>query len=61
MAEKVLKVEPVEVKDEFRVCPECGYERGFHVSFVRKPGAETFGLILICTGCGGRYDVGKSV
>jgi len=42
--------------DEFRVCPSCGYGRGFHV-WLRQEG-EAFRIGLICPSCGASYDVG---
>ncbi len=46
----------VELADEFRICPACGYELGFHSSFLRCE--EGYRIILICPDCGARYDVG---
>ena len=54
---KVSKeIEMIELVDEFRVCPACGYELGFHSSFLRSE--EGYRIILICPNCGARYDVG---
>lgn len=41
---------------DFSKCPECGYTKGFHVSF--RAEEETHRLLLICPSCGARYDVG---
>jgi DNA-directed RNA polymerase subunit M/transcription elongation factor TFIIS len=58
------------VDEEFRVCPACGYEYGFHTSFLRidagknfpvKSTREVYRVILICPECGARYDVGWRV
>ena len=58
------------VENELHTCPECGYERGFHSSFVTTGGnkdnpvrsaREVFRVILICPECGARYDVGWQV
>jgi uncharacterized Zn finger protein len=46
----------IELKEEFRICPKCGYELGFHSSFLRSD--EGYRIILICPECGARYDVG---
>ncbi len=55
---------------EFRVCPACGYELGFHTSFLGtnadkdnpvKSTREVYRVILICPECGARYDVGWRV
>lgn len=61
MAEVSDKVEAVRMEGEFRVCPACGYERGFHVSLVAPADASRVVLVLICPNCGARYDVGKQL
>lgn len=43
-----------EIKEEFHVCDTCGYDRGFHVSFVKS---ESYEIILICPQCGQRFKV----
>ena len=42
--------------DEFRICPTCGYKRGFHSSF-RKEGSK-IKVIFICPQCGSSFDLG---
>jgi hypothetical protein len=55
---------------EFRICPTCGYELGFHTSFIGtnadknnpvKSTREVYRVILICPECGARFDVGWRV
>ncbi|NYT01844.1 MAG: hypothetical protein GKC10_03680 [Methanosarcinales archaeon] len=46
----------VEIGDEFRTCPHCGYDLGFHVSFLRE--GKRHRIVLICPNCGSRYDPG---
>jgi transcription elongation factor Elf1 len=53
VSEEIRQVEPV---DEFRICLACGYERGFHVSFLHDGGDPR--IVLICPNCGARYDAG---
>jgi len=43
-------------QEELRVCPECGYERGFHVSFKKTTGKTR--IALICPQCGQSYSIG---
>ena len=52
---------------EFHTCPACGYELGFHTSFIGENAdrdnpvrstREVYRVILICPECGARYDVG---
>ncbi|HSV96265.1 MAG TPA: hypothetical protein VLM75_04940 [Spirochaetota bacterium] len=42
--------------DEFRICPNCGYARGFHASFRKEK--EGLMVIFICPECGSSYDIG---
>jgi transcription elongation factor Elf1 len=44
--------------EEFRVCPECEYEKGFQV-FFKKLKHKTR-IYLICPHCGQSYDLGWS-
>lgn len=55
------------VENELDTCPACGYKLGFHTSFVSTNAGrdnpvpstrEVYRVILICPGCGARYDVG---
>jgi transcription elongation factor Elf1 len=50
------EIKKIDLQDEFRVCPQCGYELGFHCSFLQ--GKAGIRIILICPDCGARYDVG---
>ena len=50
------EIKRIELQEEFRICPACGYERGFHSSFLKD--GEGHRIILICPNCGARYDVG---
>jgi len=45
--------------NEIRVCPSCGYGRGFHVSF--KTAGTKAQVCLICPGCGQSYLLGWAV
>ncbi len=56
VSEDIMEVSP---ENEFRVCPSCGYEYGFHVSFLRDEGK--YRIILICPQCGARYYTGWNV
>ena len=66
----VKEITRLPVENELHTCPDCGYERGFHTSFVRasasgdnpvKTAREVFRVILICPECGARYDGGWRV
>ena len=43
------------IEKEFRVCDKCGYDGGFHVSFVQN--AESIEIILICPSCRQQYTI----
>jgi predicted RNA-binding Zn-ribbon protein involved in translation (DUF1610 family) len=58
------------VVGELHRCPACGYERGFHTSFISmnadkdnpvKSTREVWRVILLCPECGARFDVGWRV
>jgi DNA-directed RNA polymerase subunit M/transcription elongation factor TFIIS len=64
------EIKNIKIEDELRVCPACGYEYGFHTSFLKvnagrdspiKSTREVYQVILICPECGARYDVGWRV
>ena len=55
------KIRTIDVKEEFRVCPSCEYQRGFHVSFVPNDGNKQLRLVFICPSCGTRYEIGKFI
>jgi hypothetical protein len=55
VSEKIKKIAP---QGEFRICPTCGYELGFHISFVQDNNEKKFNIILICPNCGARFNVG---
>ena len=55
------EITAIDIKEELHVCPNCGYQRGFHVSFISKDSQERLALVLICPSCGSRYDVGKLI
>jgi len=49
------KPQPISIEKELHVCPQCGYDDGFHTSFVRTT-KDTCKIILICPSCHARYD-----
>jgi hypothetical protein len=52
-------IKDIEVQQEFRECPACDYQRGFHTSLIRQGSEKQLWLVLICPSCGIRYDIGK--
>ena len=53
------EVQKIEMKDEFKVCPSCGYKDGFHSMF-KKEGDVTKWL-FICPSCHIVFDIGFKV
>ncbi len=43
---------------ETRVCPDCGYGRGFHVTLLPFDDAGGRPVVLCCPECGARFDLG---
>ncbi|PLX49861.1 MAG: hypothetical protein C0613_05765 [Desulfobulbaceae bacterium] len=56
MADKVMRVQMAE---EFKICPTCGYEDGFHSMFVRRE--DCLQWHFICPSCHGIFDIGLTV
>lgn len=52
-------VEKIDFKDEFRICPTCGYRDGFHCMFRKQ--AETTRWLLICPACHKIFDIGMTL
>ena len=55
------EIKNIKVEGEFHTCPECGYELGFHTSFLKlsaskdspvKSTRDVYQVILICPECG---------
>ena len=67
VSEEITAIKP---GDDLQICPACGYEYGFHTSFIRlnapkdgkispvKSTRDLYRVILICPECGARYDPG---
>jgi hypothetical protein len=50
------EINQIKVKDEFKVCPACGYEDGFHSMFKRE-GTVTKWLFIFPS-CHAVFDIG---
>jgi hypothetical protein len=51
--------EKMQMEEEFRVCPQCGYRDGFHSMFRRQE--DTIRWLLICPSCHKLFDIGITV
>ncbi|MEN6342768.1 MAG: hypothetical protein ABFC89_09440 [Methanospirillum sp.] len=58
--EDVKPVRPLDPAGEVRVCPDCGYRRGFHVTFLADDGGGSM-AVLCCPECGARFEIGWRV
>jgi hypothetical protein len=52
-------IKPVEMKEEFKVCPTCGYKDGFHSMFRRQDGVTRW--LFICPSCHDVFDIGFTI
>lgn len=51
------EVTKIKIEDELKVCPNCGYEDGFHSMFDRVGGSEDLSWKLICPNCHKIFDI----
>jgi hypothetical protein len=54
----VRPIRQLDPAGEIRVCPDCGYRRGFHVTLLPPDDAGGRAGVLCCPECGARFDVG---
>lgn len=52
-------VHHIQLEEEFKNCPLCGYRDGFH-SMLQKKG-ETIHWLFICPACHEVFDVGQKL
>ena len=52
------KIQALEIIEEFTVCPQCGYDGGFHNIFYGLNSKEQAKWILMCPSCKAKYDIG---
>ena len=65
VSEEIVTLRP---EGDLHFCPACGYDRGFHSSFLdaQSPTGSlkvrttnrVFRVILVCPNCGARFDIG---
>jgi hypothetical protein len=49
----------VEMEEEFKVCPSCGYKDGFHSMFKREENITKW--LFICPSCHAVFDLAYTV
>jgi len=52
------KVIEVKTWDEFKTCPSCGYEDGFHTMLKREQ--DSIRWLFICPSCSHVFDIGHT-
>lgn len=55
------RVKRLKAKGELYKCPSCGYEDGFHVSFLWGKKSGKGEVYLICPNCRTRFRLGWNV
>ena len=53
------EIKAVEMGDEFKVCPSCGYADGFHSMFKKEDHVTRW--LFICPSCHEVFDIGFAV
>lgn len=53
------EIKHVEMEEEFKICPVCGYKDGFHSMF--KSEGSTIKWLFICPSCHEIFDIGFTV
>jgi transposase-like protein len=49
-------IQKIDMKNEFRFCPTCGYADGLHSMFKRQ--GQHIHWLLICPSCHRQFDIG---
>lgn len=53
------KIIKVKMENEFKICPSCGYEDGFH-TMLKKEG-DVMRWLFICPSCQNIFDIGQTL
>lgn len=48
----------VEMGKVFKVCPQCGYQDGFHSMFEKTEDSHKLNWMFICPSCHSIFDIG---
>jgi len=51
-------IQVLENLDDLTVCPQCGYDAGFHSIFYGLKSDDPAKWILMCPSCKAKYDIG---
>ena len=55
------EINHIKVEKDFKICPVCGYELGFHSVFERVDDSNELTWTLICPSCKNTFDIGLKV
>lgn len=55
------KIHTIVLEDEFRTCPSCGYNDGFHTMLQRDKIRDLVRWLFICPSCHEVFDIGQTV
>ncbi|MHC4061311.1 MAG: hypothetical protein ACYSUC_05485 [Planctomycetota bacterium] len=61
MAKKQNEIRTIEVDEQFRTCPSCGYADGFHNMFENTSDSNLLKWYFICPQCSSTFDIGLTV
>jgi len=61
MSKTKAKIKIIEFETEFRVCPNCGYEDGFHSIFRKSDVNGELRWYFVCPRCSATFDIGLKV
>ncbi len=50
-----MDIREKKIEKEFHTCDSCGYDKGFHVSFIKRE--DYYEIVLICPQCGQRFKI----
>jgi len=50
------EINQLEMDDEFKICPSCGYEDGFHTMLKKEENVVRW--LFICPACHRVFDIG---
>jgi transposase-like protein len=53
------EVNSVNMEEEFKICPSCGYRDGFHSMF--RKNSDVTRWLFICPSCHKVFDIGLTV
>ena len=61
MSRTKAKIKTIEFETEFRICPNCGYEDGFHNMFRKSPEHGRLRWYFVCPQCSATFDIDLKV